>query len=96
MYKNKFLRKVKDYIEAHNMLSIGDSVVMGVSGGADSVALFFVLLGLREELDLNLSVVHVNHGLREEASEEASYVEDVCKDNDVPFFLKEIWISKIM
>lgn len=95
MYKNKFLRKVKDYIEAHNMLSIGDSVVMGVSGGADSVALFFVLLGLREELDLNLSVVHVNHGLREEASEEASYVEDVCKDNDVHFFLKEIDVAAL-
>ena len=58
------LEKVRKYIEFHHMLEVGDKVVMGVSGGADSVCLFLLLQELREEYDLTLFVVHVHHGIR--------------------------------
>ena len=44
------------------MLQPGDRVVAGVSGGADSVCLLFLLLEWRREFPLDIAVVHVNHG----------------------------------
>lgn len=92
---SKFLSKVENYIEENHMLNMGDTVVMGVSGGADSVALFLVLNALREKYCLNLYTVHVNHGLREEAKEEALYVKALCEERDIPFILIEEDVAEI-
>lgn len=82
------LNKVKQYIESNRMLSKGEKVVLGVSGGADSVCLFFVLLELRDIYQLELHVVHVNHLIRgEEADADQEYVKKICKENNVPFHL---------
>ena len=64
-------------------------MVLGVSGGADSVCLLFVLLSLQKELHLGLHVVHVNHGIRAEAVEDAAYVESLCQAHKLPFYLYE-------
>ena len=72
---------------ARDMLRSGASVTAGVSGGADSVALLEVLNELKAKLDLRLFVVHINHGLREEALAEEKYVESLCKERDIPFYL---------
>ena len=82
-------KQVKEYCDRHQMLERGDRVVLGVSGGADSVCLLFVLLALRRELDLQLHVVHVNHGIRIEAGEDAAYVSALCEAHQVPFYLYE-------
>ena len=82
------LNKVKQYIESNRMLNKGEKVVLGVSGGADSVCLFFILLELRKIFQLKLHVVHVNHLIRgEEADADQEYVEKICKENNVPFHL---------
>ena len=79
------------------MFKQGDKVVLGVSGGADSICLLFVLLQLREILGITLHVVHVDHGIREEAKADAAYVESLCRQYDIPFMLEEIeikeWVS---
>ena len=82
-------KKVLEYCNKHQMLQQKDRVVLGVSGGADSVCLLFVLLGLRQELNLSLHVVHINHGIRQEAVEDAAYVKALCEANDLPFYLYE-------
>src|SRR5437868_7748413 len=56
-------------IQKLGMLRAGDRVGVAVSGGADSVALLLLLLELREQLGIMLSVVHFNHKLRGKASE---------------------------
>lgn len=71
------------------MLKAGDKVVLGVSGGADSTALLMVLVSLKDRLGLKLKVVHINHGLREEARSEALYVKGLCDKNGISFVLKE-------
>ena len=81
--------RVYEYSRKHQMLQEGDRVVLGVSGGADSVCLLFMLLSLRSKLDLKLHVVHVNHGIRPDASEDAEYVKTLCEKWDVPFYLFE-------
>lgn len=87
MMKNVFLSKVEKYCEEKKLFSKGDNVVIGVSGGADSVALFLFLNYLKEKLSLKLYVVHVNHCLRKEAEEEALFVKALCDKEKVPFYL---------
>ena len=87
--------KVFEYCDKHHMLQKGDNVVLGVSGGADSVCLLFMLLSLKEKLELNLHVVHVNHGIRTEAKADADYVATLCKEKELPFYLFETDISTL-
>lgn len=70
-------------------------MVLGVSGGADSVCLLFVLLELQEILGISLHVVHVNHGVREDAGEDAAYVEALCSKYSIPFMLEEIRLEAL-
>ncbi len=79
------LEQVKRTIEEFHMIQPGDKIITGVSGGADSMCLFHVLLTLSEELDIRLHVVHVNHLLRKEAGEEEEYVRTVCIQNGIPY-----------
>ncbi len=90
-----FLTKVSAFIADNKMFKKGDSIVLGVSGGADSVALLLVCDFLKEKFELNLSVLHVNHGLREEAASEGKYVESLCRQRNIPFFLKETDVKSI-
>ncbi len=79
--KPPLLKQVAETIERHKMLIAGDKVLIGVSGGADSVALLHLMVELKPVLDLQLAVAHLNHGLRSDASDrEADFVGDLsCK-----------------
>lgn len=81
------LKKVCSYIEEQHMIEKGDRIVLGVSGGADSVALLVVMSQLRERYDLTLYVVHIDHGIREEALQDAAYVRQLCEWYEIPFYL---------
>ncbi|MDF2474206.1 MAG: hypothetical protein K0R21_1988 [Anaerocolumna sp.] len=82
------LKTVEKYIEDNNLISEGDRIVVGVSGGADSVCLFHVLLGLTNKYRLTLYVVHVNHGIRgTDALEDENFVRELCKRYDTAFTL---------
>ncbi|MCM1263676.1 MAG: tRNA lysidine(34) synthetase TilS [Butyrivibrio sp.] len=82
--------KVRRYIEEHQMISAGNFVVAGVSGGADSVCMLIILKELQKDIDFKLIVVHVHHGVREDAGQDADYVKWLCDELGVPFFLKEV------
>ena len=69
------------------MVQPGDRLILGISGGADSVCLLFLLLEYRKRTALDLAVVHVNHGIRQEAAEDAGYVERLCREQGLPFYL---------
>ena len=90
-------KKIKEYLEKHNMLQKGDRVVLGLSGGPDSVCLFFVLLALKEEYDLEIHALHVNHCIRGmDADEDQAYVESLCQDFDVPLKVLKIDIPSLV
>ncbi len=75
-------------IEKYGMLSEGDSVIVGLSGGADSCALLYYLCSLREELSLRIVAVHVNHMIRGgEAERDAAFAETFCEKLKVEFRL---------
>lgn len=76
------------YNEQKNLLKPGDTVVAGVSGGADSVCLLSLLDELKEEMGLKLYVIHVHHGIRgEEADRDAAFVRELAGKKDLPFCL---------
>lgn len=82
--ENKALKTIEKY----NMLSEGDTVVVGLSGGADSCALFYFLLSLKNKMNLNIIACHVNHMLRgKEADRDEAFVKKICDDNSVEFRL---------
>jgi tRNA(Ile)-lysidine synthase len=90
------LKKVRHFIEHYNMVEPGDKVVLGFSGGADSVALLHILKELQQTLQFQLYAAHVNHGLRGQAArEDAEFAEDLCKKCGIPFFLKEVDVRSL-
>src|SRR5881296_2746701 len=79
-------QRVTGYIRRHKLLNPGDRVGVAVSGGADSVALLRLLLELRKELGIVLSVVHFNHKLRGlEADADEQFVADLASRNKLEF-----------
>lgn len=78
-------QSVLAYIRKHELLRPGNRTGVAVSGGADSVALLRILLELRDELGLVLSVVHLNHCLRGEESDNDEYfVRELAAQHDLP------------
>lgn len=76
--------KIRKYIADNEIIAYGDSIVTGVSGGADSVCLLLVLAELRKEFGLRLMAVHINHGLRgAEADADEKYAVELCRSHDV-------------
>jgi tRNA(Ile)-lysidine synthase len=75
-------------IAEHDMFAAGDRVLVAVSGGPDSVALVSLLKDLASRLSITLGVAHLNHGLRPEAEQEASYVETLAHKLALPFHLE--------
>ncbi len=84
--KNKVLQTVKKY----NLINAKDKIVVGVSGGPDSMCLLHVLNELKDELNIKLVVAHVNHMIRKEADEETQYVRDFCEKIGIECYVKKI------
>ncbi len=73
----------------YRMIEQGDTVVAGISGGADSVCLLFLLMEMQRQIPFKIEVVHVNHGIRQDAAQDALFVGKLCKRLGVPFRLVE-------
>ena len=72
------IKKIKEAIEENHLLDGGEKIIVAVSGGPDSVALLKVLEMLSDEYNLTLIVAHINHGLREESTDEEEFVREIA------------------
>lgn len=89
------LKKVAEYIEEHDLFSPGDTVVVAVSGGADSVALLDVLAGFGS-LGLRLIVVHLNHCLRgAESDADEAFVRELAGKYGVTFVTQAVDVQEL-
>jgi tRNA(Ile)-lysidine synthase len=80
------VNKVLQFIREKNMLFPNDRVIVGVSGGADSVCLLNVLLEVKEVIPISIYIVHIEHGIRgNESLEDANFVENLAKKNNLEF-----------
>lgn len=80
------LKKIRNTAEKYNMIKSGDTVVCGLSGGADSVCLLLSLNQLSAEMNFALEAIHINHCLRgEESDRDQQFCHDLCKRLNIPF-----------
>lgn len=91
MIKNKVLETIRKY----NLIENGDRIVIGVSGGPDSICLLHILNALKQELNIEIFVAHINHMIRDVADSETQYVKDFCEKIGVECFIKKADILKI-
>ena len=89
------VQRVISFMNKYNMISKHDLVAAGISGGADSLCLFWMLLEYRKRVPFDLIVVHVNHLIRKEAGEDAAFVKAICDRENIPFYLKETDVGKL-
>lgn len=88
--------KVRQYIVEQQLIDRGDRVLAGVSGGADSVCLLYLLNAYKQEIGFELCVVHVNHGLRgKEADEDEAYVQKVCHELGLHFHAYHVQVEEL-
>jgi tRNA(Ile)-lysidine synthase len=89
------LNDVLNTIKKYNLINPKDKVVVGVSGGPDSICLLHVLNILKDKIGFEIVVAHINHMIRKEADEETKYVEDMCKTMNIKCFVKRIDVIKL-
>lgn len=93
MLEQKILKTIKKY----ELIKNGDNIVVGVSGGPDSMALLNALINIRKNSNFKftITVAHINHMIRVEADEETKYVQNFCKQNNIECFIKKEKVEKI-
>lgn len=79
------MEEVYNFIRKEIGLSVGDTIVVGVSGGPDSMALLYILNEFKNKMDLNIVCAHVNHNKRKESEQEKIDLENYCKQNNIIF-----------
>lgn len=81
---------VLETIRKYNLIEKNDTIIIGVSGGPDSMCLLDILYCLKNTLSINIAVAHINHMIREEADSETEYVKNYCKEKDIPCYIKKV------
>ncbi len=77
------MRKTVERILQQANIGAGDPLVAAVSGGVDSLVLLHILCGLRASIGYRLTVVHIDHAMREESADDAAYVAELCRQWEV-------------
>ena len=94
---NKILETTKKKLKLANLWKTKSNILVGVSGGIDSVMLLYSLYALKKEGAYNLSVCHVNHGLREKtAKRDENVVIALCKQLNIPCIVKNANLNGTM
>ena len=76
-------------IEKYNLIEENDHIVVGFSGGADSLALLHLLKSIKILYNLSLTAVHIHHGVRGiEANHDAEFCQEICKILDIPIVIR--------
>ena len=84
-------KKIINTINKYNMLSAGDTVLVGVSGGADSMLLLDFFVKNTDKLDITVKAAHIEHGIRGKNSvEDALFVKEYCEHNNIEFNMLSI------
>lgn len=89
------IEKIKKNIKKNELFKNGDKIIIGVSGGPDSVALLHAMKKIAGEMQLLIIAAHLNHGLREEADDEQEYVRMICNEWKIPFYARKVEIKKL-
>lgn len=89
-------RKVKEFCVREHLLSEGERVLLGLSGGMDSMCLLHILASLREEIPFSLEAAHLHHGIRGAAADEdETFCRCTCEALGIPFHAKRVDVPSL-
>ncbi len=86
---------IKKTIVNNNLIKKGEVIGVGVSGGTDSMALLHYLNSISEELDFEVVGIHIDHNIRENSSEDASFVLNYCRENGIRAYKFKVDVPKL-
>lgn len=93
--KSTLYDKLMPFMKRHQLIHSDATVLVGVSGGADSLLLLHFLASVRDELRLKIMAVSIDHGLRgEESAKDVQYVKSICKKLGTPCIARQIDVKK--
>ncbi len=93
---SRFVQQMHRFILQHTMIENGETVLVAVSGGADSLALLYGLHALRAQLNCHLHVAHLNHGLRPDADADMEFVREQAGRLELPFIGNTIELPRLI
>lgn len=79
------MERVYNYLTKEIKLNERDIIVVGCSGGPDSMALMYVLMEIRKKVNIKIICAHVNHNVRQESKDEEKFLQEYCKTHDIIF-----------
>lgn len=89
-----FIAKILSFAREKKLWQRGERILAAVSGGPDSLGLLLFLHDIAEQEGLSVGCCLVQHHLREEAEEEARYVERICEQLGIPFFRRDVYVEE--
>lgn len=92
---DKLEQNFLDTIKENNLINKGDVIVVGVSGGPDSITLLTCLNKYKEYLGITVICAHVNHLIRVDSTEDEQYVENMCKKMGIKCYVKRENIEEL-
>lgn len=87
--------KVLNTIQKYELIRENDKIVLGVSGGPDSIAMLNILNNLKSKMKFNIYVAHINHGIRENAKKDKEFVKEFCEKINVECYILDTNIKMI-
>ena len=89
----KMKKKVKE-LKKSGLIKKNEKILIAFSGGPDSVFLYNLLFFLREYYSIEISLIYVNHNLREDVENDLNFVEEFSKENNVPLYIESVDVRK--
>ena len=86
---------IKKTILKNSLINKGEVIGVGVSGGTDSMALLHYLHSISDELDFEVVGVHIDHNIRENSAEDASFVLNYCRENGIRAYKFKVDVPKL-
>ncbi|MDU1832938.1 MAG: ATP-binding protein, partial [Finegoldia magna] len=84
------INRIKNTIIRENLIQENDKILVGLSGGADSVFLFNVLYEIKEELGFDIITCHINHSYRDTAVRDEEFSREISEEKNIKFFSKKV------
>ncbi|MDD5109149.1 MAG: tRNA lysidine(34) synthetase TilS [Candidatus Omnitrophica bacterium] len=84
------MKKFSETVKKYTLIKKGEKILVGVSGGPDSLTLLLQLVNLKPKMELVLQVAHIDHGLRKNSGTDALFVENLCKRLNIPVNIKKL------
>ena len=92
---DKLEQKFLDTIKENNLINKGDVIVVGVSGGPDSITLLTCLNKYKDYLNIKIICAHINHLIRKDSTDDEQFVENVCKKMGIKCYIKRTEVERI-